>query len=563
MMNYARDRARDPAGDPPETAPALAVHAHGLTVVRGGRTVLDSLGFDVPQGQITGLLGPSGCGKTTLMRAVAGTQAKVAGTLDVLGAPAGHPRLRPRIGYVTQAPSVYDDLTVRQNLDYFAAVLQPGPAARAERRAAVTRAIEDVDLTDHADALAGHLSGGQRSRVSLAVALLGDPELLVLDEPTVGLDPVLRRDLWNLFHTLAARGTTLLVSSHVMDEADRCHRLLLLRDGRLLAEGTPESLRARTHSATVEEAFLHLAADPRAQEATEAGAVPTGAPGAPAADAPGARERTAVTTARPHGAAPPPSGPAASRPSATGPSAARTAATAARVLRQLRHDPRTIALMLLVPCAMIALLRYVFDASPRTFDGIGASLLGIFPMITMFLVTSIATLRERTSGTLERLLALPLGKADLIGGYALAFGLLAIVQSALATALSIGLLGLDVTGSPWLLLLVAVLDALLGTALGLFVSAFAASEFQAVQFMPAVLMPQLLLCGLFTARDTMQPALKALSDVLPMSYAVDGMDQVRHHADATPAFVHDTLIVTACALLVLALGAATLRRRTP
>ncbi|MEU9121155.1 ABC transporter permease [Streptomyces sp. NPDC048506] len=244
-------------------------------------------------------------------------------------------------------------------------------------------------------------------------------------------------------------------------------------------------------------------------------------------------------------------------------SPSRTLATAARVLRQLRHDRRTIALMLVVPCVMIALLRYVFDARPETFDGIGASLLGIFPMITMFLVTSIATLRERTSGTLERLLAMPLGKADLIGGYALAFGLVAIVQSALATALSIWVLGLDVTGSPWLLLLVAVLDALLGTALGLFVSAFAASEFQAVQFMPAVLMPQLLLCGLFTPRATMQPALEALSDVLPMSYAVDGMTEVLHHAHATTDFARDTLIVTASALLVLALGAATLRRRTP
>ncbi|MFJ9848725.1 ABC transporter permease [Streptomyces sp. NPDC101150] len=253
----------------------------------------------------------------------------------------------------------------------------------------------------------------------------------------------------------------------------------------------------------------------------------------------------------------------APRPAKTPPlSPSRALATAARVLRQLSHDPRTIALLLVVPCAMITLLRYVFDAHPETFDTIGASLLGIFPMITMFLVTSIATLRERTSGTLERLLAMPLGKADLLTGYALAFGLLAAVQSALATALSVWLLGLDVTGSPWLLLLVAVLDAFLGTALGLFVSAFAASEFQAVQFMPAVLMPQLLLCGLFTPRATMQPALEALSDVLPMSYAVDGMTEVLHHPDITTDFVHDTLIVTGCALLVLALGAATLRRRT-
>ncbi|WP_431987395.1 ABC transporter permease [Streptomyces griseoflavus] len=243
-------------------------------------------------------------------------------------------------------------------------------------------------------------------------------------------------------------------------------------------------------------------------------------------------------------------------------SAARTTATAARVLRQLRHDPRTVALMILVPCLMLFLLRYVFDGSARTFDSIGASLLGIFPLITMFLVTSIATLRERTSGTLERLLAMPLGKGDLIAGYALAFGSLAIVQSALTTGLAVWFLGLDVTGSPWLLLLVALLDALLGTALGLFVSAFAASEFQAVQFMPAVIFPQLLLCGLFTPRDAMHPVLETISDVLPMSYAVDAMNEVLRHTEMTTAFVRDTLIMAACALLVLALGAATLKRRT-
>ncbi|GAA3816092.1 ABC transporter permease [Streptomyces chiangmaiensis] len=240
----------------------------------------------------------------------------------------------------------------------------------------------------------------------------------------------------------------------------------------------------------------------------------------------------------------------------------RTTATAVRVLRQLRHDPRTIALMILIPCLMLLLLRYVFDGSPRTFDSIGASLLGIFPLITMFLVTSIATLRERTSGTLERLLAMPLGKADLIAGYALAFGTVAVVQSALATGLAVWFLGLDVTGSPWLLLLVALLDALLGTALGLFVSAFASSEFQAVQFMPAVIFPQLLLCGLFTARSAMHPVLEALSDVLPMSYAVDGMSEVLKHTDMTATFVRDALVVAGCAVLVLGLGAATLRRRS-
>ncbi|MDQ0776486.1 ABC-2 type transport system permease protein [Streptomyces aurantiacus] len=251
---------------------------------------------------------------------------------------------------------------------------------------------------------------------------------------------------------------------------------------------------------------------------------------------------------------------ASSAPSAI--NLARTTATATRVLRQLRHDPRTIALMILIPCLMLLLLRYVFDGSPRTFDSIGASLLGIFPLITMFLVTSIATLRERTSGTLERLLAMPLGKGDLIAGYALAFGAVAVVQSVLATGLAVWALGLDVTGSAWLLLLVALLDALLGTALGLFVSAFASSEFQAVQFMPAVIFPQLLLCGLFTPRPAMHPVLEGISNVLPMSYAVDGMNEVLKHTDITTDFVRDSLIVAACALLVLTLGAATLRRRT-
>ena len=262
MMNNAPGSPRPGPAPTPGPGPephTPAVHAEHLTVVRGPRTVLRDLGFTIPRGRITGLLGPSGCGKSTLMRALVGTQAKVTGTIDVLGHPAGHPTLRTRIGYVTQAPSVYDDLTVRQNLDYFAAILDPGRTAAGRRDADVTRAITDVDLTTHADALAGNLSGGQRNRVSLAVALLGSPELLVLDEPTVGLDPVLRRDLWNLFHDIATgRGATLLVSSHAMDEAERCHRLLLMRDGELLADDTPDALRARTGAATVEEAFLRL-----------------------------------------------------------------------------------------------------------------------------------------------------------------------------------------------------------------------------------------------------------------------------------------------------------------
>lgn len=232
-------------------APSAAVLVDGLTVVRGGVTALDCVSLEIPTGQVTGLLGPSGCGKTTLMRSVVGVQVVESGTVTVLGEPAGSAGLRSRVAYVTQAPSVYADLSVRGNLRYFATIL----GAPAD---AVDRAIEAVDLRAEADRLVGRLSGGQRSRVSLATALLGEPELLVLDEPTVGLDPVLRRDLWELFHSLADTGATLLVSSHVMDEATRCQRLVLMRDGHVLADGTPAELLERTGRSDMEAAFLAL-----------------------------------------------------------------------------------------------------------------------------------------------------------------------------------------------------------------------------------------------------------------------------------------------------------------
>jgi ABC-2 type transport system ATP-binding protein len=222
-----------------------------LRVIRGGRVVLDDVSVDIAAGVITGLLGPSGSGKTTLMRAIVGAQLMAGGTVEVLGLPAGHRELRRRIGYRTQAPSVYADLTVGENLRYFAAVL--GIPADA-----VARALDDVDLTAHADQLVARLSGGEQARVSLAAALLGRPEVLVLDEPTVGLDPVLRRDLWDLFRSLADAGATLLVSSHVMDEAERCDRLLLLRDGRVLADDAPSSILEETGTPEIEAAFLHL-----------------------------------------------------------------------------------------------------------------------------------------------------------------------------------------------------------------------------------------------------------------------------------------------------------------
>jgi ABC-2 type transport system ATP-binding protein len=239
-----------PAMDAPaESAPAVAVD--GLVVSRGERRVLHSLDFAVARGRITGLLGPSGCGKTTLMRAIVGVQVVESGAVHVLGEPAGSAAVRARVGYVTQVPAVYQDLSACENLRYFGRVLG-APAAK------VDETLATIQLEEHADRPVRGLSGGQRARVSLGTALLGEPDVLVLDEPTVGLDPVLREDLWNMFHGLAERGATLIVSSHVMDEAARCDDLLLMREGRLIADLTPDELRARTGERDMERAFLRL-----------------------------------------------------------------------------------------------------------------------------------------------------------------------------------------------------------------------------------------------------------------------------------------------------------------
>jgi ABC-2 type transport system ATP-binding protein len=242
---------------------SYAVEVDGLRVVRGGREVVHELTFAVPRGSVVGLLGPSGCGKTTLMRAVVGVQIVAGGTVTVLGHPAGSRELRRRVGYATQNPAVYADLTVRENLRYFASVL-------GVPRGDTDRVIEEVGLGDARDQTASSLSGGQLHRASLAIALLGEPELLVLDEPTVGLDPVLRGELWELFHELAERGATLLISSHVMDEAARCERLLLMRDGLLLADDTPAALRATTGTQDLEDAFLHVIRGRETEETREA-----------------------------------------------------------------------------------------------------------------------------------------------------------------------------------------------------------------------------------------------------------------------------------------------------
>jgi ABC-2 type transport system ATP-binding protein len=235
--------------------------ARGLVVRRGGHVVLDDLTFTIARGRVTGLLGPSGCGKTTLMRTLVGVQVITAGQVELLGLPAGDPQLRHRVGYATQDPAVYTDLTLAENLRYFGTVLGLGRAHLAD---AIAQTVADLDLGGLEGRLVGTFSGGQLARAGLAVALLGKPDLLVLDEPTVGLDPVLRRDLWAMFHRLAAAGASLLVSSHVMDEAARCDHLLFMRAGRFLAAASPQEMLAATGAADLESAFLDLASRDRA-----------------------------------------------------------------------------------------------------------------------------------------------------------------------------------------------------------------------------------------------------------------------------------------------------------
>jgi ABC-2 type transport system ATP-binding protein/ABC-2 type transport system permease protein len=497
------------------TTPAIEVD--DLTVRRGGRAVLQDVTFQIRRGDIVGLLGPSGCGKSTLMRALVGVQREVSGTCTLIGEPAGSPSLRTRVGYMTQDASVFGDLTVLENLRYFASVV----GAPEER---VERVLVDVDLVAERDRLVDTLSNGQHHRVSLAVALLAGPELLILDEPTVGLDPVLRRDLWRLFRQLAVRGTTLLVSSHVMDEARECDRILMMRDGRLLADDTEAALLRQTGTTDISDAFMALVGADASAPATAAAATPV----------------------------------------AVSPRHLRIlAATAGRVLRQLRHDPRSVALMLLPPVVLLGLLAWVLSGQPGVFDRWGALLLAIFPLLLMFVLTSVATLRERTRGTLERLMTMPLNKADFLFGYGLAFGLAAVAQAAIACAFTFGPFGLTIAAPVAAVALVAVLNGLLGTSLGLFASAFARTEFQAVQMLPMVLLPQFVLCGIIAPTASMPQPLRAISYGLPLTYSIDAMKQLTIHAAVTGSVWRDVAVLVAFIVAVVAAGAATLDRRTP
>ena len=460
--------------------------------------------LDLPTGKIIGFIGPSGAGKTTLIRSIVGRQSISEGGIEIFGEPAGSSKLRPQISYMTQEVSVYADLSVKQNLQYFAKMFG---LPNSKIKTVIADILKVTDMEPQANQIANKLSGGQKQRVSLAVSLIGQPKLMVLDEPTVGLDPVLRDQIWSLFRKLAAGGTTIIVTSHVMDEASRCDDLILIREGQVLAHDSPAQLCHKNGVKSVEEAFLKLV---------------------------GEKSKSSLR---------------------------KTLATAIRVLQQLSHDPRTLALVLLVPAVLLTILKYVFQGDSGLFDSIAPMILGIFPLVMMFIITSIATLRERTIGTLDRLMTMPISKLDFIFGYALAFAILAFIQAVFASAVVLGLLRVSVQGGTLPVIISAVVAALLGTALGLFMSAFATSEFQAVQFMPAFIFPQLLTCGLFVARDHMAKLLQWFADVMPLTYSVDAMKQVTLNANWSSQLTKDLLVVIGYVVVALVLGSITIRRQ--
>lgn len=390
MMISSSDELLRDGADP-------AVIIDQLRVIRGKRLALQDVSVRVACGTITGLLGPSGSGKTTLIRCIVGSQIIASGSVSVLGQPAGSAELRHRVGYMPQDPTIYNDLRVIDNIRYFAEL------CGVDRQAA-DEVIEAVDLRDHRTARCANLSGGQRARVSLACALVGRPDLLVLDEPTIGLDPVLRVELWDRFTALARRGTTLLVSSHVMDD--------------------------------------------------------------------------------------------------------------------------------------------------------------LFPLFVMFVITAITMQRERASGTLERILTTPLRRLDLLAGYGTAFSIAAAAQATLACIVAFWFLGFDTAGSPVWVFAIAIVNAVLGVGLGLLCSAFARTEFQAVQFIPLVMVPQLLLAGIIVPRALMPTWLEWISNVMPASYALEALQQVGAHPELTGIAVRDVVVVLSFAVASLCLAAVTLRRRT-
>ena len=482
------------------------VEARDITFSYGSLQVLNGLSLSVREGEVFGLLGANGAGKTTLMRMMVGLLSNDGGTLTVQGE-SPSPRQAAGVGYMPQLTALYQELSIRENVDFFARMY--GMSDRHSRGQAVEEAIDLVDLAPRTSDTILNLSGGMRQRVSLAIALVHRPALLLLDEPTVGLDPDVRAVFWERFRRMAESGTTIMVSSHTMDDAAHCDRLAFLRDGAIIALDTPSALREATGTA----------------RRLLGGGVHT-------LPQPGRRLM----------------------------SVDRTLAITERIIRQMLRDRRSIGLLILGPLIVMSLVGFSLVEEGDVLDRVAPGLLAVFVLFFTFILTGVGFLRERAQGTLERLQTTLVGSFDIMLGYMLGFLLFAVVQAAVILAFTIFVLRIEYVGSLWEIGAILFLVVTVAVSMGIFISSFANNEFQVVQFIPIVLAPQIFLSGVIIPVEQMPTLFEWFSVVLPLTYAVDALREIMLRgtglAELWPNLV--ALGVFSLALLTAAVG--TLRR---
>ena len=483
-----------------------AVSVDGLIFSYAAMRVLDEVALEVPTGEIFGLLGANGAGKTTLIRLLVGLLKPESGSVKVLGQTPSATR-STSVGYMPQLNALYEELSVEENVGFFARMY--GMSDRSARREAVESALRLVGLFDRRSDLILRLSGGMRQRVSLAIALVHSPSVLLLDEPTVGLDPELRAVFWEHFREMSGGGTTLVISSHTMDDAAHCDRLAFLRGGRFVGDGSPEELRAATGraDASLEDAFLHFV-----------------------------RGRWQLV------------------------SVDRTLAIALRILRQISRDRRSLALIIVAPIVVMALVGFSFGDQQGVLDRIAPGLIAVFVLFFTFVLTGVSFLRERAQGTLERLLTTPVGRADILVGYTTGFFVLAMVQSVIVVTFTLLVLEVNYQGSIWQIWTVLVPLVVVGVSLGVFISTFARNEFQVVQFIPLLLAPQIFLSGVIAEVDKMPAALEVLAYLLPLTYAVDGLQDIMLRGDSLGSLGLELGVLALYVVALLTAAAVAVRR---
>ena len=458
-----------------------AVSVDGLIFSYAAMRVLDQVALEVPTGEIFGLLGANGAGKTTLIRLLVGLLKPESGSVTVLGQTPSAIR-STSVGYMPQLNALYEELSVEENVGFFARMY--GMSDRSARREAVESALRLVGLFDRRSDLILRISGGMRQRVSLAIALVHSPSVLLLDEPTVGLDPELRAVFWEHFREMSGGGTTLVISSHTMDDAAHCDRLAFLRGGRFVGDGSPEQL---------------VSVD-------------------------------------------------------------RTLAIALRILRQISRDRRSLALIIVAPIVVMALVGFSFGDQQGVLDRIAPGLIAVFVLFFTFVLTGVSFLRERAQGTLERLLTTPVGRADILVGYTTGFFVLAMVQSVIVVTFTLLVLQVNYQGSIWQIWTVLVPLVVVGVSLGVFISTFARNEFQVVQFIPLLLAPQIFLSGVIAEVDKMPAVLEVLAYLLPLTYAVDGLQDIMLRGDSLGSLGLELGVLALYVVALLTAAAVAVRR---